>query len=98
MISIGKRGLVRRALQTRSKGGVRSSAVCVAAREGVAIPKGCEYIPGEGWVKWSKIFKQVDRAFNEWRVKKSLQGVRVADGWERREAHIEECVARKRAA
>jgi hypothetical protein len=31
------------------------------------------FIPGEGWVRWAEIARQVDRAFNEWRMRKQLE-------------------------
>lgn len=56
------------------------------------------WVPGEGWVKWIEISKQVKKAHDQWRHRKAMQGIKIFDGHEARVADIEECVARRRAA
>lgn len=56
------------------------------------------YVPGEGFVRWSEVEKQVAEAYVNWRVKMSLAGVRILDGWEWRQDQITAAMVRKSAA
>lgn len=53
------------------------------------------WVPGEGWVKWVDIERQVERAHLDWRQKKAMQGIKVFDGHEARAAEIEDAVMRR---
>lgn len=59
------------------------------------MPKGCLWVPGEGWVRWCDLMREVEQKFSQWCAKKSVQGVKLADGWSRREAEIAEAMANK---
>ena len=53
------------------------------------------WVPGEGWVKWVDIERQVEKAHLDWRQKKAMQGIKVFDGHEARAAEIEAAVMRR---
>lgn len=53
------------------------------------------WIPGEGWLRWTVLAEQVREAHRQWRIKKSIQGVMIQDGWEWRQAQIAEQVAKR---
>ena len=80
--------------------GSSTSAAKMNCRSGTAgrNPAAWVWIPGEGWVRWLDLAAQVAEAFRLWRIKKSLEGVRIHDGWERRQAEIEEAVMYKTTA
>lgn len=46
------------------------------------------FVPSEGWVRCSEIYRQVAVAYERWRVRKALQGVRIDDAEERRQREI----------
>lgn len=52
----------------------------------------------EGWVKWTKIEAQVAKAHREWRHRKAMAGVYIADGMERVADEIAMALGKRRAA
>lgn len=94
MIQLRSNGALRRMPRCGAHGS-STSAVSVASYEGVRLPKNCLWVPGEGWVRWCDLMKQVEKKFHAWRVKKSLQGVQISDGWALREADMAEALAKK---
>lgn len=93
MIQITTRGM-RKQPQGGAPGSA-TSATTVHGREGVAMRPGCIFVAGEGWVRWRRMKAEVDAAFENWRMKKALQGVMIAGGAELREADIREAMAKK---
>ena len=79
-------------------GGAATSAAKVNGVTGTAIAFDRIWIPGEGWVKWVEIKRQVAVAYEAWRVKKAAQGIKIVDAWELRAADIEEAMTRRAAA
>jgi len=76
--------------------GAATSAAKMNCRSGVEAVSGWWiYVPGEGFVKWRELELQVNEAHRQWRIRKSLEGVRVVDGWEWREDQILEYVVAK---
>ena len=55
-------------------------------------------IHGEGWVLWAEIERQVNEAFQKWRWRKVMTGVRIMDGHERREMDIRQAQQRRKGA
>jgi hypothetical protein len=80
-----------------TKGGA-SSAAKMNGTTGVSVQTDRVWIPGEGWVKWVEIKRQVAVAYEAWRVRKAQQGIKIVDAWELRAADIEEAMARRAAA
>jgi multidrug resistance efflux pump len=56
------------------------------------------WIPGEGWVRWTELQKQIDRAFQDWRMRRALAGHKTFDRCEEAHAHMREAQARKACA
>ena len=54
------------------------------------------YVPGEGWVRWAEIERQVNRAYSNWLQVRALAGKFHFNAEERRQAEIEDAVAAKR--
>jgi len=75
--------------------GAASSAAKQAKRFGVRAIVTRVFIRGEGWVPWTEIERQVDRAFAIWRQRKALAGVFLYDGRDDVRAHISEAKNRK---
>lgn len=94
MIQIRANGTHGRVQRAPSRGSA-TSAVTVKSSEGVAMPKGCLWVPGEGWVRWCDLMRDVERAFDDWARRKSLEGVQLMDGFALREADIAEALANK---
>jgi len=53
------------------------------------------FIPGEGWVKWIDLSRQVDVAFSDWLARSALKGRYLFDSAERRVAEIGVAMDRK---
>lgn len=76
--------------------GSSTSAASMNCRPGFVPVSGLWlYVPTEGFVRWSVIELQVEEAYRQWRIKKSLEGVKIDDGWEKRQAQIDEAKAAK---
>ena len=54
------------------------------------------WVPGEGWVKWAEIEKQVNRAYSHWLQVQALAGKYHIGSEERRQAEIEQAMAAKK--
>jgi hypothetical protein len=79
--------------------GSSTSAAAMNCRAGVVPVSGAWlYVPGEGFVRWATIHRQVEEAYRAWRIKKSIEGVKIKDGWEWRQAQIAEQLAAKAPA
>lgn len=57
--------------------GAATSAAKVAGRSGVLVRPNQIWIPGEGWVYWPVIEKQVTQAFRNWCVKQQRKAMRL---------------------
>ena len=94
----GRPAGVRNELACAPKGiavsGSSTSAAKMNCRSGTAgrNPAAWLWIPGEGWVRWMDLALQVAEAYDQWRKKKAMQGIRVMDGWEWRQAQIDEAM------
>lgn len=80
------------AIANRQTGGA-TSAASMAGKTGVKEMFWTVYIPGEGWVKWTEIQAQIDRAFRDWLHRKAMQGIKIFD----RHSYKEAAIAQARA-
>lgn len=55
------------------------------------------WVPGEGYVKWSELYAQVAKAYEQWRIRRSLEGKRTWDGFEDRQVQIESALKKRQA-
>ena len=106
MIALRKRGRPKGSRTHRpraAQGMCIAGAATSAAKMNVPIggtarhPNVWLWVPGEGWVRWVELHQQVTAAYERWRTKKSLQGIRVMDGWEWRQGQIEEALNQRAA-
>lgn len=95
MIQLGRVGGPRRVMQGTPNGGATSSTN-VRARVGVPMRPGAVFVPREGWVRWAELSRQVNAAFQAWRMRKALQGIKIVDGAELIQADVAEAVARRK--
>ena len=49
------------------------------------------WIPGEGWIKWATIERQVSEAYRKWRWRKAMAGVKIMDAAEKVQADVRLC-------
>jgi len=54
------------------------------------------WVPGEGWVKWAEIERQVNRAYSHWIQVQALAGKYHLGFEEERKAQIEQALAAKK--
>lgn len=78
--------------------GSATSAAKMRKRVGIMDRAGYVYIPGEGWVKWVKLKADVARAYDRWRWRKAMMGIKIYDGSEAVQAGIDAAMERRRAA
>lgn len=90
---VGSKNLRHRAVFCAVGGA--TSAAKMSGRSGIAEYATKCWIPGEGWVRWTELQKQIDRAFQDWRMRRALAGKQTFDAHERRTAHIAECMSKR---
>lgn len=77
--------------------GSATSAAKMNALSGVKLRGQWVWIPGEGWVEWREIERQVDEKFNQWLWRKAMQGVKLFRSHEYKWAQIVEAQHRRAA-
>ena len=75
--------------------GAATSAAKVNGKTGIHDAITRVFIPGEGWVKWTDIQKQVAKAYDEWRARCAVQGRYIFDGAEARASQITDALSRR---
>ena len=96
MVALNRKRMPRLGVTHAGRKGGATSAASMSGVTGTRGRWDALWVPGEGWVKWTEIYEQVDRAFQAWRWKCALSGRLVLDAAERRDAEIRRLVLAKR--